>query len=356
MADYKTNSGWMIAIAIIALLFVMQPGGPAATKDNVNNVVNSVQNSLSGGSSTAPGTNAGSDFIAVRYYDKDGNLIKAPGTYSIVNNIPGVSFIDVTITLTNIGTKPLTCDLASLGPTALDSALTKTQKIATVGGKAAWTSSLISVAQFENPSTPTTFSGTARCSYNNGVQVITLPDKTGNLLVNIVPDVGGADFTVSINTGGTGTEYCGDGTCQVSESFSTCPQDCAVATYAKFRTSDLSYVSGSAIAFSSTCGSTLTAYGYTTSSSSSGGAAINCTYNTAGVWTQVMSGLPGTWNTGYNAPSLWTKNSDPTTVRLCQDKAASTTVYYKQYSSSDADASKVDTSKTAINSAEEIAC
>ena len=290
------------------------------------------------------------------YYNAAGEKIS--GTkQSIVGGVTGVSYIDLTATLTNTGDIPLTCNIVSASPTAADTAFVKTQKSLPVSGKAAWTSDKISVAPFESETTPTTFTIVARCSYVSGSQTITLPDKSATLSISIKSE-GTAGFVIGIDDGGeaASTEYCGDSICQITETTSSCPNDCAVSSYVKFRTSDLSYVSGSAIAYTQSCGNALTAYGY------SSAPVVSTPTNCAGLsatTTLLAHSLPGSTgkSTGSGNITLWATSSSDT-VYLCEDPASgtSTSFFVKIYKSTDSDASKVDTSLTSFDSAKEVSC
>lgn len=309
-----------------------------------------------------PKLTGGDQFIKITLVDADGNTetlstIDSHGEpLSIIQGRPGKVGMYLTITATNTGAVPLTCSIVSATPTAFDTAIDKASKYipSTAPKKASWTSSLISLSQFEGLPQPVNFQVTMRCSYMQGTNIIYVPDKIGNVPLTILPDIAGADFTVGIDTGGLDTEYCGDSICQASESSTSCPVDCTVFVNVKFRTSDISYASGSAIAFTTTCGSNLTQLGY----SSSGGTSATtrmCSgqMSTQEGYTLLLSNLPGGWNTGYNAPSLWQKG---TSYKVCQDTNGTASVYYKIYSASDPDASKVDSSPITIDLAREVIC
>lgn len=299
------------------------------------------------------------------YYNAAGEKIS--GTkQSIVGGVTGVSYIDLTATLTNTGDIPLTCNIVSATPSAADFAFTKTQKSLPVSGKAAWTSAKISVAPFESETTPTTFTIVARCSYVSGTQTITLPDKSATLSISIKSE-GTAGFEIGIGEGGeaASTEFCGDGTCQITETSSSCPNDCAVSSYVKFRTTDLSYVTGSAIAASTSCGGALTAYGMASKYSllyNNCQNTIANRYSACGTPTKLMT-IPGSWISTSKGVSLW-KCSSTTDLIVCDTECASdstcvTNEDYSQiivYKTSDSDYSKVDTSLTSFDSAKEVSC
>lgn len=289
--------------------------------------------------------------LTFRLYDSNGKIIKSSGMpQSLVDSVPGVSSIDLTVNVVNTGTEALSCSLTTVTPSAFNSAITKDAKAVAVSGKASWTSSMISVAQFEG-TTPTAFSVSVLCTYNNGVQVINLAEKVASL--NILVESEGTSspsFEVSLLKGGTGTEYCGDGTCSSGESAATCPADCAVANNVKFRTSDLSYVSGSALAFTTSCGSQLIPYGY---SGSTGMLSGTCSVVMPSKGTALLSGLPGGWRGGGESPSLW-QSADSNIVFLCDDDGSK--YIYLKYDKTDSDKSKVDTTPTSFDTAKEVPC
>lgn len=215
-----------------------------------------------------------SAFITFKTYDSDGNLITNHKTLSIVAGDTGVEFIDLSVNVKNIGDIPLSCRVSSASPTAFASALSTNLLTLDAGKSGSWTSSQIAVKQFEG-ATPTTFSATVLCSYNDGHQTYDLPEKTGTLPLLIQFDATGANFEVGIgsvydsgDSGDTTPNVCGDGTCQSTETTSSCATDCAVSANVRFRTSsvDGTYASGSWIAFDSNNDSVLECYVYSTSS------------------------------------------------------------------------------------------
>lgn len=128
-------------------------------------------------------------------------------------------------------------------------------------------------------------------------------------------------------------------------------------TYAKFRTSDLGYNSDTAIAYTSSCGSGLTPYGYVTCAycNGLGASGSSCMSATLG-YTKIMD-LPGTlskWSDGTgNIVSLFQKNSDPTILVVCGFKDGR--YAYETYDSDDSDKTKVSTSPIPSGS-NEVAC
>lgn len=291
--------------------------------------------------------------MGYRLYDVNGDLIDST-LQSVVGGTPGVYFIDITVTLTNGGSQDLTCDLMSLSPTLFDSSLTKSSKNLIIGGKTAWTSSLMNATKLQNATGPVIFRATARCSYGSGVSTITLPDKTGTLSLNILPDgTSEATFEIGLSSGGAGTEYCGDSICQASETSITCPADCAVTTNVNFRTTDLTYVSGTAVGYSNTCGTTLTKYGYSSESGTLTGTCATGSFTWCGSSSSIILSIPGGW-LGSSGAKLIQPSGSVTTLCVCDDDGSNYKL--RKYLTSDSDASKVDSSYLLIDSAKELTC
>lgn len=308
-----------------------------------------------------------SSFLTVRLYDANGNFIGTTGAvgspefYSIINGVSGVSSFTITINVQNTGTAVLSCTPNSIIPAAFDTALTKDTKNVLVGNSIGWTSTQISAAQFEAAPTPDVFSAAVTCTWTGSP--IT---QSGSVSLTIQPDASGASFQVSLSPGGLGTEWCGDTICQANENITSCPIDCTPpASRVRFRTSDLSYVSGSAIAYNDTgaCSvvSSLTQYGYVIQGG--GNLLGNCLSNMPTQTTYcgtspklIMSNLPGGWMTGGEAPSLW-KPTEAGIVCVCDSYVSPGTSYnVLKYSTSDTDKTKVSSSISSINSQLEVAC
>jgi len=80
-------------------------------------------------------------------------------------------------------------------------------------------------------------------------------------------------FTAGCAKGSGGNETCGDGVCQISESETTCPQDCAQAGCGNGRIDDGEECDGSDLG-----GATCASIGYVTGSL---GCTTSCRYNTS---------------------------------------------------------------------------
>ena len=294
------------------------------------------------------------NFMEVRLYDSNGKLIGttenigSANWFSIVNGVTGVASFDISINVKNTGTQALSCTPNSLTPSVFNTAMTKTTQNVLAGKSIGWTSDKMTASQFETAPTPDIFSASVTCTWTGSPVT-----KTGTLSLTISPDASGADFTLSLNPGGLGTEFCGDGICQSSETTTSCPADCTFTTNVKFRTTDLGYVSGSAIGYTSTCGSTLTKYGYYSSTG-----ILTGTCDTISTWcgtnpTKVLDNLPGGWKSGGPTPSLW-KVSETDTLCICDSDGSK----YNQikFKTTDSDASKVDSSAISIDPSKEVVC
>jgi len=172
----------------------------------------------------------------------------------------------------------------------------------------------------------------------------------GGFLVNFAP--------VNINT----IAECGDGIKSDSEQCDTndfggescstvgftggtlsCSASCTyittncVAGFVKFRTFNLTYVSGNAIGYTSVCGNTLTKYGRTNGA---------CTDKFCDAAADLM--IP----TSTGTTKLFVRGSE---VCIC-DPGVTSHTYAKRYSQSDPNAYKVNDIKTSIDSSKEVSC
>lgn len=277
--------------------------------------------------------------LSVKAYNNGKEVSLTSGTYQSVLGNPGVHITDLSFLtkLTNTGTTPLLCNVISASPSALSNAIVKTAQTINPGETAYWSSGNLSSSLFENPAS-TTFTVTARCSYTLNSQTINLADQTGTitLLIQKDPTTTNASFTVDVVTDSSGTT-CGDHTCQASESAVNCPQDCVVTSSVKFRTTDLTYAGGTAIGYSSSCGSLLTKYGKTSGA---------CT-------DKYCDGTPDLLIPGNPSPTkLFISGSD---ICICPP-GTTTHSYSLRYTTEDADASKVSNSALSISSEMEVAC
>lgn len=281
-------------------------------------------------------------------YDQNGNLIQ--GTYSIVEGSPGITSIAFTVSVKNTGAEVLSCSLLDLrdysGLSGLfnSSFVTKDTKTPSPGLTVAWTGNPISTSTYENPS-DRLFNATVRCSYTVGSET-TIFDRSGWLFVAIRADAGtSGNALVNVTRGGVPSTWCGDNICQSSEGETcvTCPSDpcgaggtsCTQTGGVKFRTSDLAYVSGSAIAFNKTVvcpaiPSILQTASYL--SSGSGGGTCAAWASGAGFvavtgFTTLPGGIPCTGGT-ITSTKLYTSGS---IYAVCSEYSGCSGSKYKKY-------------------------
>ena len=275
--------------------------------------------------------------IEIRMYDSNNNLIKQSNMFSVVNNVPNVASIDLTVNAKNTGNINLSCDITSLTPTALNSAMEKSTKIIPIGGSSSWTTSKITVTSLESTS-PVSFAAGVTCKYTaaNGT-LTTLPVKSGSLSVTITPDIViSGNFEVTV-TSGNGTSTQGNGTS---------------TSGVQFRTSDTTYATGSAIAYvSSSCGIALTGYGYSTSGTSTSSGTTSCLDGMPSRGTLMLNNLPGGFLSGGANPSLWWSGTAGK-YYVCDDNGGNQYAY-KVYIGT---TTLVSTSPTSIDSTKEVAC
>jgi hypothetical protein len=198
------------------------------------------------------------DFLSIRLYNSNGDLITLPETQSIITiggqTIKDVSFMDYTI-ITDASTSgiDIKCTLSSV--TAGGSAFENTKSCGCIqsggtwvctsptivanqltipaGKKGAWTSNKLAlpgtgICQL-SPGTYT-ISATVSCTYFDGSMDQPIPGnpKTGSIGPFTISEIAGtADFSLSFHPGGIPSEYCGDGICQPPlETSANCLVDC----------------------------------------------------------------------------------------------------------------------------------
>ena len=327
MAKEKKQNILAIVTAVIAvlLIIILLIICPCAKKDE-------------------PLSDSSEPMMTFRTYDIHGNLIE-PGasSFSIVEGTTGVYYIDISVRVDNTGTEGLVCDITSVSPPGFDSQLVRTTQSLPVGGSRGWTSGLIDVAPFESPTGTTEFSTEITCGYIVGTGLILLSPINGTLELVIRPDTTGAGFQVGLSLGGVGTEFCGDGICQTDEDEISCPSDCAVSANVQFRTTDLSYVSGTSVGYSSFCGDFLTGQGKT-----SGACATEEIFCDGVDYTLLVPSLSGT-------TKMWILEMGDGDICICDDGVTSHT-YARRYTREDPDADIVDTSSLQIDSSKEVPC
>ena len=308
--------------------------------------------------------------IDVHFYDANGNPICKIETLSTVGltsstGAKGVSYITLTTKATNEASSvPLSCNIYKAqvngaAGTVFDTAMTRTEKFLATGQTIEWTSNLFLVSGFESAPTPDIFNVTIRCYASGNPSPL---DGSGSVQIYIAAD-GTGSFTVEITPPeGIPALYCGDGTCSSGETLSNCPQDCGVSSNVKFRTTDLTYVQGSAIAVNiGTCGNILTKYGY---DSVVCRAETDASCPTITGYTKLFSNstIPDsitTWST--IAPCLYQTSAGMSVLfKVAAAEAPTTCASPKwlelKYTTGSSYASSISNQATSFNSAKEISC
>lgn len=323
--------------------------------------------------------NPNETFLTVTFYDKQGNIVDNKNTLSIVNNIEGVYKLSFTISVTNTGSENIVCDLYNLTDTdtgtpkgngQFNSSFTnRTTKIIAPTKNMAWTGNLIDTGYFEDAPLTDIFNATIKCQYTLGPDTIIFY-KSGSLLLTVEPETANADFNLFVIRGGIPSTWCGDNICQPNdEDCPTCwndpcgPQNTVCSANISFRTNDLSYPTGGAIAWNNnTCGSILVRYGY------AGDTCVpvtNPTCPTIGSRTLIKSGVPMNINWANNTLGgcLYKYDTDPlriavafksiTTHSPCSVSGQWVSIYYN---SDDSDRTKVSDITYSINRTMELPC
>jgi hypothetical protein len=281
--------------------------------------------------------------------------------------------------INNSGARDLSCTLTSVTPqTPFDCAtgcsvsggasISKTTIAIKNGTKQAWTSNRIPTSSMETLSQPITLIAEVSCVYYENGVASTAIIRTGQISFRVLATSGTANFTVTVNTAGVPTEYCGDlglpgGGCQSPmENTLNCIRDCVIVPNTAFRTDDLTYTSGSAIAWNGgTCGSALTAYGYTGMSCST---LTDATCPTIpGLVQKITSGIKGvpSWSTTTGCLYQNQSASNKMVVAFKQASTPGPCVSNGQwglvlYDSADPDAAGVSTQIASWDSAKETTC
>lgn len=295
--------------------------------------------------------------------DANGNPIPN-NVFSIVNDIPGVSSMDIAINVQNTGSTPLNCSVSGITPTAFNSAITKTSKVVQPGNAISWPSTSISVAQFESMTQPVTFSAVVTCTYVSAGSTISLSPQTGSIQMRITSDAAGS-FQVGLgsNAGGV-APVCGNGICESGESSSNCGPDCAVSSNVKFRATNAALTTaGNEIAFTTTCGNALTKAGQLSGAlarngrGTSGCATYMPSQNYGNKIMDLANKISVTVNSyTYNtAPSLWQSTSMSTVYCVCANDATSANSVFTCFNTGTA-APTISNLATSVDSTKEISC
>lgn len=259
--------------------------------------------------------------LTFRAYDASGNLISSQDSLSVVNNVPGISSIDLSINVKNTGDVALLCRIKNANPAEFAEALPATNLSIKKGKTESWTSNLIPVAQFEG-NTPTLFSATVICAYydNKTDSYVDIKETSASLPLTIEFDSNGANFEVSIDNGSLIEDednFCGNDICEMNENSVSCPSDCAISASVQFRTNAVSgaYAPGSWVAYDGNKDGTLDCYVYSSSSiGSSAKKAVSITDMYAKDWS--VSGNDLLLYTGYSVSYGYRKFSPGTGCEL----------------------------------------
>ena len=306
---------------------------------------------------------ANEGMISYRMYDINGNLITPIMALSVVQGQPGVFFLDFTVKARNIGNTPLQCGITSAEPSDFDTNLVRDIRNIGVGQATAWTSAKFNISKFEQASPLTTsFNASVNCNYTFGSIFTPVGSKRGIIELSIFSETDQSGFDVSVSPGGAGTEFCGDGVCQLNngENSDNCVIDCPLPIInTRFRTFDLIYSSGSAIAYTGTCSNALTQYGH---SGMTGTLTGTCSVDMSSrpscggaPHTLLLTSLPGQIGTlsGGASPSLW-NSATPGLLCVCDDNGVN--YRFSTYDSTDPDSLNVNNTATSFDPSKEVTC
>lgn len=260
------------------------------------------------------------------------------GELTIVNGGSGIQYLNFSTKITNTGDLPLTCSIINAQPSILFNSFDHSLELVPISSSYTWNSGLIEMSQFEELPQPVRFSATIRCSYKKGINTVTLEDQTDFKNVEILTQ-------------------CGDGICQEFEDLNNCLIDCGHVNY---RTSDLSYTTHSAIAFTSSCGASLTTYGM---SSNTCWPTTSSTCPIVSGYSLVISSIPEGVNWADDPGCLYTKDGDPSQIAVSfktKRSGGPCSVVNRWgayiFDSDDSDSSNVAISNIPIDSSKEIIC
>ena len=328
--------------------------------------------------------------ISVLLFDTEGNEITPRHPFAIVGGTPSVDSIRLKVTLQNTGPAPdgeiITCNLIGTGASIStegsgmlpgstnyfdDYMVDDTERIILPQAFASWTTNNIPVQSEISAghiNGDITFSVTAYCFDIFGDLAIQPEDS---LLINIVSDgtpLGTASVTVT-QVAGTEELYCGDGCCNdgvstggtcvapysdIGEDSSNCPIDCAPTfQQVEFRTSDLSYGAESEIAWTSSCGTTLSRYGRTIKTGTLSGTCSAASKSWCGTNPIEIQGVnvPGEWLSGGDSISIWDV-TESGILCLCDDDGGYHS--FRKYDSSRDNDDNVETQSDSLEGGQQI--
>ena len=279
------------------------------------------------------------DFLEIQFYDKDGNKIFDTSTFATItysgsefNNVASIGFA---INIENTGNTPISIAYVGVSPSAFSTALTQnTVTLQNTGDKYTWQSELMDTVQFV-PGTQT-FQVSLRGTYTSQGVSKTIDRDTSVTLIFVEDETTG-DFTVTVGTTAgddSPSMFCGDGTCDAGEDYTSCSSDCQSPNFVIFRTSDLDYKgSGQWIMYSGI------GYGYESAYSASG-----ICDDRNDMQPMLLSGLPtdGTFNTHSGGSDgnikLMQDTQDSNEVWICENDADGDGIIMVRFDKTDADA------------------
>lgn len=260
-------------------------------------------------------------------YDEDGNIINSD-TQAVVGDKEGVFFLKFNINVKNVDYVPLTFSIVSGTPEEFNIALPVNEITVEKGEYATWTTDLVDITPYvgtKQKFTVTIQGDSPRRKSNQTTAVVEVEikeDPVSAFDVNIVYEANNEPE-------------------QVLE-----PTPTPITTKIKFRTNDIEYKSGGAIAFAESCGSNLIAYGYESSVSNS----RSCDGRIDLLHPAIMQ-VP---TSDSKIKKLYRDSTNPNEVFICYD--TSTGSSSKRYDKTDSDASKVSTDLLILDQTKEVVC
>ena len=291
------------------------------------------------------------------FYDADGNPIGSGTSEAVVGGVEGVAFLKFSVNLRNTDKVSLEMVLVNASPSVLSVALPIGSVVSVPAGQVArWESELVDIRSFVG--TTQVFSVGVEAS--SPLRRVARGVKSLSVVINEDP-VAAFDFDVgsSVNNSASvppappvvvcgngileGLEACDDGNVFSGDGCSNLclvePGNPPVNTVVRFRTSDLAYGSGAAVAFASSCGGVLKGFGKTSGVCTE----FVCSQAPA---LQVPSSLGFTY--------LYVKDVDNVCVCMPDQVGSSSRPY--RYNVADTDASKVSVVAGSVDASLEVAC
>lgn len=274
--------------------------------------------------------NAGQTLSIVGYFDANGKELTSD-SQSVVGGVAGVKFVKFQVTARNKDEVDLTFKIVDASPSTLFNALPIGEEVITVVDETvAWSSGLVDIEEYEGTTQEFTVVIEATSPFREPTR------KTSSIGVAVSQDPQ-SEFDVVIDSEVNNDPDFPDG----GDGDDIPPTEGTVS----FRTTDLSYSSGSAIAFSESCGGELISYGYESTVTNGRSCATRTDFELPGVM-PVPGEESNTW--------LFRDKFDMNEVFICWDRTSGSEA--KRYDRTDSDATKVSNSLSSIDSTEEIFC